>query len=86
MSRVYEPELGVRTNLRDDEIYVIRFYAGGAKATVVEREHNILSLDEAQRNTKLCIQAMIDGITRWHNLGVVCRFERKLATNVIDAR
>ena len=29
---------------------------------------------------------MIDEITRWHNLGAFRSMERKLATNVIDAR
>ena len=50
ISRLYEPEPGVRTTLRDDDLYVTKFYAGAAKATVVERD-SILSLDEAQRNT-----------------------------------
>ncbi len=88
MSRLYVPAEGdeVRKNLREGEFYVLQIYAGGEKKTVVEREHNILTQAEAQKEEKKCRQAMYDEIMRWHTLGAFKRMSHKLATNVIDAR
>ena len=52
----------------------------------VEREQNILSLDEARAHEAECNKAMLDELTRWLNLGAFERFPKKDATNVIDAR
>ena len=56
------------------------------KRTVVEREQNILSLDEAKAHEKECNKAMLDELTRWLTLGAFERIPRQHATNVIDAR
>ena len=65
---------------------MLRLYRSGYKATVVERENNILTLEEAQRHAELAEQAMFDEMTRWHTLGAFQRMDRRLASNVIDAR
>ncbi len=72
--------------LKKDEFYVVRIFMSGQKQTVVEREQNILSSQEAQKHEKACTQAMNDEIMRWHTLGAFKRMPRKLATHVIDAR
>ena len=74
------------SQLKDGEFYVIRLHYDGYKATVVERENNILTLEEAQSHAKLAEQAMLDEMTRWHTLGAFQRMDRRLASNVIDAR
>ena len=58
----------------------------GVKRTVVEREQNIVTLDEARAHSKECGKAMLDELTRWLNLGAFEGSPRKDATNVIDAR
>ena len=58
----------------------------GIKRTVVEREQNILTLDEARAHSKECDKAMLDELTRWLNLGAFERCSRKQPTDVIDAR
>ena len=58
----------------------------GQKRSVVERENNIISLDEARAHVKECDNAMLDELTRWLNLGAFERMPKKQATNVIDAR
>ena len=58
----------------------------GVKRTVVEREQNIVTLDEARAHSKECDKAMLDELTRLLNLGAFERCPRKHATNVIDAR
>ena len=65
---------------------MLRLYPSGHKKTVVERENNILTLEEAQLHGKLAEQAMLDEMTRWHTLGAFQRMDRRLASNVIDAR
>ena len=57
----------------NDDYYVVRCYPSGAKRTVVERENNILSREEALNHEKQCNQAMLDELRRWLNLGA---FER----------
>ena len=52
----------------EDEYYVARVYPSGVKRTVVEREPNILSRDEALKHEKQCNQAMLDELKRWLNL------------------
>ena len=76
----------VGRELKKDELNVVRIFMSGQKQTVVEREQNILSSDEAQQHEKACTQAMYYDIMRWHTLGAFKRMPRKLATNVIDAR
>lgn len=71
---------------KEGEFYVLHLHADGYKASVVERENNILSIEEAQQHAKLAEQAMLDDIRRWHTLGAFKRMDRQLASNVIDAR
>ena len=49
----------------------------GVKRTVVEREQNILFLDEANKHSMECDQAMFDELTRWLNLGAFERMPRR---------
>ncbi len=65
---------------------MVRIFMNGQKQTVVEREQNILSSEEAQQNEKACTQAMYDELMRCHTLGAFKRMPRKLAANVNDAR
>ena len=58
----------------------------GQKRTVVERENDIISLDEARAHVKECDKAVLDELTRWLNLGAFVRMPSKQATNVIAAR
>ena len=53
---------------REDEYYMVIVYPSGVKRTVVEREQNILSRDEALEHEKQCNQAMLDELKRWLNL------------------
>ena len=46
------------------DYYVVRCFPTGLKRTVVEREQNILSLDEAKLHEKECNKAMLDELTR----------------------
>ena len=69
-----------------DEYYVVRVYPSGVKRTVVEREQNIISREEALKHEKQCNQAMLDELKRWLNLGAFERVSKKHAGNVIDAR
>ena len=65
---------------------MVRCYPSGVKRTVVERENNILSRDEALQHEKACNQAMLDELKRWLNLGAFERCQKEHAGNVIDAR
>ena len=67
-----------------DDYYVVRCYPSGVKRTVVERENNILSRDEAFQHEKACNQAMLDELKRWLNLGAFERCQKEHAGNVID--
>ena len=69
-----------------DDYYVVRCYPSGAKRTVVERENNILSREEALKHEKQCNQAMLDELRRWLNLGAFERCSKEHAGNIIDAR
>ena len=46
--------------IHKDDYYVVRCYPSGVKRTVVERENNVLSRDEALQHDKACNQAMFD--------------------------
>ena len=70
----------------EDEYYVVMVYPSGVKKTVVEREQNVISRDEALKHEKECNQAMLDELKRWLNLGAFDRVSKKHASNVIDAR
>ena len=52
-----------------DDYYVVLCYPSGVKRTVVERENNILTRDEALKHERQCNQAMLDELRRWLNLG-----------------
>ena len=69
LSQLYGISEGNSTRLKEGEFYVLQCHRNGYKATVVERENNILTLEEAQRHAKLSEQAMLDEMTRWHTLG-----------------
>ena len=86
LSQLYGISEGHDTQLKEGEFYVLRCHHSGYKSTVVQRENNILTLEEAQRHAKLSEQAMLDEMTQWHTLGAFQRMDPRLASNVIDAR
>ena len=58
------------------EYYVVTVFPSGVKQTVVERENNIIGIDEARKHEKQCNQAMLDELKRWLNLGAFERVSR----------
>ena len=69
VSQLYGISEEFGSQLKEGEFYVVHSYRSGYKATVVERENNILTLEEAQRHSQLAEQDMLDEMTRWHTLG-----------------
>ena len=57
-----------------------------SQGQLIEKEYNILSLDEARQNQGDCEQAMFDELKRWYDLGAFERQKRSEAKNVLDAR
>ena len=70
----------------EGEYYVVQAYASGLKRTVVERQNNILSIDEVRRHQAECDKAMMDELQRWHNLKAFERMPKALSHNVVDSR
>ena len=86
MSKLYcsdEPQL---PSLGNDGHDVVQLFPSGVKRTVVERANSILSIDEARANEAAVNRAMLEELTRWHQLHAFERMPRKLASNLIDAR
>ena len=76
-----------RTRLKNGEIYVVKFYhAGQAPEVVVEREMNILTLQEAQHHEADVRKAIYDELARWVALGGFERYPRTKARNILDSR
>ena len=80
------PEVEFIRRPRHDEVHVIRIYASGKREIVVEREMNMLTLDEAREHGAEVRQAMVDELQRWISLGAFRRFPNDQAKNVIDSR
>ena len=55
--------------LSHNEHYVVQFFPSGAKKTVVEREQNIRTREDALQHEAACNKAMLDELQRWLNLG-----------------
>ncbi|CAK0800860.1 unnamed protein product [Prorocentrum cordatum] len=68
------------------EIYVLRVYNTGKREIVVEREMNVLTLEEARAHEVEVRQAMKDELQRWAELKAFQRFPKDQATNIIDSR
>ncbi|CAK0897272.1 unnamed protein product [Prorocentrum cordatum] len=66
------------------EIYVLRIYSAGQREIVVEREMNVLTLEEAREHGVEVRQAMKDELQRWAGLQAFQRFPKDQANNVID--
>jgi len=75
-----------RKKLKRDEVYVVRYYHSGQSEVVVEREMNILSLDEARANEVEVRRAIFDELQRWNSLKGFQRYPKAKARNVIDSR
>lgn len=69
-------------DLKDNEHYVTRIYAQGMRNTVVQREGNLLDLEEAKKYPNEVQQAMLEELLRWCNLGAFERMPKRLASNV----
>ena len=48
---------------------IVMSLLGSQTTAVVEREHNILGIDEARTNRAACIKAMADELERGRSLG-----------------
>ena len=68
------PEVEFIRRPRHDEVYVIRIYTSGKREIVVEREMNVLTLDEAREHEAEVRQAIKDELQRWISLGAFKRF------------
>ena len=68
------------------EHYVTLFYAQGMKRTVVQREANILDLNDCKTYEGEVQQSMLEELQRWLCLGAIERMPKHLASNVIYAR
>ncbi|CAK0852886.1 unnamed protein product, partial [Prorocentrum cordatum] len=68
------------------EIYILRVYNTGKREIVVEREMNVLTLEEARAHDVEVRQAMKDELQRWAELKAFQRFPKDQATNIIDSR
>ena len=55
-------------------VLVVLMYATGKRQMVVEREHNILSLQEALENEDECAESRYQELKKWHGFGT---FRRK---------
>ena len=49
-------------------VFVVRHFASGQTKKAVQRDMNILTLEEAQANKHACIKAMRDELQRWVDL------------------
>ena len=72
--------------LGEGDHYIVQVFASGLKRTVVERQNNILSIDEARQNQAAVDKAMMDELQRWSNLKAFERMPKALAHNVVDSR
>ena len=72
--------------LKQGEMYVVRFFASGQREVMVEREGNILTLEEARNSREQVFAAMRDELVRWADLKAFGRAPRKTAYNVVDSR
>ncbi|CAK0801133.1 unnamed protein product, partial [Prorocentrum cordatum] len=68
------------------EIYILRVYNTGKHEIVVEREMNVLTLEEARAHEVEVRQAMKDELERWAELKAFQRIPKDQATNIIDSR
>ena len=53
--------------LGEGEHYVFEYYASGFKRTVVERDNNILSIDEARQQSAAVSKAMLEELQRYRS-------------------
>ena len=65
--------------LGEGEHYVVECYASGLKRTVVERQNNILSIDEVRQHQADANKAMMDELMRWSNFKAFERMPKALA-------
>jgi hypothetical protein len=71
---------------KPDEIAVLRFFHNGAKKAIIERDTDLLTVDELRANKELVVQAMYDELVLWHQHGCFSRRERQGSKNIIDTR
>ena len=80
------PDGGNRVKCRQNEVYVVQYHNVGTPEVVVEREMNVLTLQEARSEEPKVRQAIRDELKRWIDLGGVERMDKSKATNVLDSR
>ena len=65
---------------------MVQYHNVGTPEVVVEREMNVLTLQEARSEEPKVRQAIHDELKRWIDLGGVERMDKSKATNVLDSR
>jgi len=80
-----EPEFRNRLN-HPDAVAVVKTAASGQKQVVIERDANVLTLAEAKKYEKECVQAMVDELRRWYDLKTFRRKKLSESWNVLDSR
>ena len=80
------PEVGHVRRPGPGEIYILRVFNTGKREIVVEREMNVLTLEEARAHEVEVRQAMKDELQRWAGLKAFQRFPKDQADNIIDSR
>ena len=72
-------------HLGNGEHYVVEIHASGLKRAVVERQNNIISIDEVRQHQAEVNKAMLDELQRWSNRKAFERMPKALAHNVVDS-
>ena len=76
-----------RRLLEEERSYaVVRCYPSGKQEVLIEKEMNVLTLEEARANRVEVQRAMVDELRRWQVLGAFRRQPRQGARNVLDSR
>ena len=68
------------------EVYVVRYMTTDTSEVVVEREMNVLTLEEARANLPQVTKAIFDELVRWIECDSWARLPKWKANNVQDSR
>ena len=68
------------------EVYVVRYMTTDTSEVVVEREMNVLTLEEARANLPQVTKAIFDELVRWIECDSWARLPKWKANNVLDSR
>ena len=75
------------TNMKDDEVVVIRYYlAGKHKKLVIERDTDILTKQEEREHIEDISVATLEELKIWVNYGTFQRWPKKGSQNIMTSR